>query len=273
MEKKDHPLVSVVIPCYNQAIYLSEALDSLLQQTYQNWEAIVVNDGSPDDTENVALGYVEKDKRIKYLCEENAGPSSARNMGIKYAKGEFILPLDADDLIKPEYIEIAIDTFDKNPSIKLVYCQGFFFGDTVGLWDLRYSGYKNLLLRNAIFSSAFFRKSDYVRIGGYDENMRKGHEDWDFYIRLLDGDGLVYQIPLPLFHYRIKKYSLTTLATQKDVLAETDFYIYSKNRAIYTSYFGGGILDYLRELDDLREKRIRHKNKWYRKFFHNYIKK
>ena len=126
MEKKDHPLVSVVIPCYNQAIYLSEALDSLLQQTYQNWEAIVVNDGSPDDTENVALGYVEKDKRIKYLCEENAGPSSARNMGIKYAKGEFILPLDADDLIKPEYIEIAIDTFDKNPSIKLVYCQGFF---------------------------------------------------------------------------------------------------------------------------------------------------
>lgn len=196
-----------------------------------------------------------------------------RNMGIKYAKGEFILPLDADDLIKPEYIEIAIDTFDKNPSIKLVYCQGFFFGDTVGLWDLRYSGYKNLLLRNAIFSSAFFRKSDYVRIGGYDENMRKGHEDWDFYIRLLDGDGLVYQIPLPLFHYRIKKYSLTTLATQKDVLAETDFYIYSKNRAIYTSYFGGSILDYLRELDDLREKRIRHKNKWYRKFFHNYIKK
>lgn len=157
-------------------------------------------------------------------------------------------------MIKPEYIEIAIDTFDKNPSIKLVYCQGFFFGDTVGLWDLRYSGYKNLLLRNAIFSSAFFRKSDYVRIGGYDENMRKGHEDWDFYIRLLDGDGLVYQIPLPLFHYRIKKYSLTTLATQKDVLAETDFYIYSKNRAIYTSYFGGSILDYLRELDDLREK-------------------
>ena len=128
-------------------------------------------------------------------------------------------------------------------------------------------------MRNAIFSSAFFRKSDYVRIGGYDENMRKGHEDWDFYIRLLDGDGLVYQIPLPLFHYRIKKYSLTTLATQKDVLAETDFYIYSKNRAIYTSYFGGSILDYLRELDDLREKRIRHKNKWYRKFFHNYIKK
>ena len=137
---------------------MSEALDSLLQQTYQNWEAIVVNDGSPDDTENVALGYVEKDKRIKYLCEENAGPSSARNMGIKYAKGEFILPLDADDLIKPEYIEIAIDTFDKNPSIKLVYCQGFFFGDTVGLWDLRYSGYKNLLLRNAIFSSAFLGK-------------------------------------------------------------------------------------------------------------------
>lgn len=274
MERKDYPLVSVVIPCYNQAVYLPEALDSLLQQTYQNWEAIVVNDGSPDDTEEIALEYTRKDKRFKYIYKINGGLSSARNEGIRNAGGELILPLDADDIIKPKYIDKAVNAFRENPQLKLVYCLGYFFGVRNGLWEgLNYMGYDKLLLWNSIFCSAFYRKADWAEIGGYDENMRKGHEDWDFFIRLLQGEKLVYQIPLPLFYYRVKESSMITMATQKNVLSENEFYIYSKNRAIYASYFGGSVLDSLRELDDLREKRIRYKNKWYRKFFHNYIKK
>lgn len=95
----DKPMFSVIIPCYNQAVFLSDALESVLGQSYRNWEAIVVNDGSPDDTETIARGYMRKDTRIKYVYKENGGLSSARNKGIAMALGEFILPLDADDVI------------------------------------------------------------------------------------------------------------------------------------------------------------------------------
>ena len=121
-------MVSVIVPCYNQAIYLPEALNSLLAQTYQCWEAIVVNDGSPDETEKVALEYTWKDSRIKYVFKENGGLSSARNKGIELAQGEFILPLDADDIIHPEYMEKAMEAFEDNPFLKLVFCRGVFFG-------------------------------------------------------------------------------------------------------------------------------------------------
>lgn len=273
MKPKEQKLVSVIIPCYNQAIYLSETLDSVLQQSYQNWEAIIVNDGSPDNTESIALEYVGRDPRIKYINKANGGPASARNKGIELANGEFILPLDGDDIIKPEYMEEAVTAFENNPHFKLVYCQAFFFGVKNGPWELPYQGYRNLLLGNAIFCSAFFRKSDWAKIGGYDEKMLKGHEDWEFYIRLLEHEGIVYQIPKPLFYYRIKDVSLSVLATRKDVLLETELYIYSKNESIYTSYFNGGILDNLRELVMLRKKVERHKNKWYRRLYHKYIKK
>lgn len=271
---KDYALISVIVPCYNQAIYLPETLDSVLHQTYQNWEAIVVNDGSPDNTEDVALEYAAKDKRIKYICKENGGLSSARNAGIEYAKGEFILPLDSDDIIKPEYMKKAIEAFEDSPQLKVVYCNAFFFGIKNGLWeDVHYSGYRKLLVANSIFCSSFFRKTDWLKAGGYDENMRKGHEDWEFYIRLLQDEGLVYQIPEVLFYYRTKEVSMLTMASQKEILAETEFYIYTKNRAIYGKYFGEAILELLCELDGFREKRARHKNKWYRVLFHKYIKK
>lgn len=210
-------MVSVIVPCYNQAIYLPEALNSLLAQTYQCWEAIVVNDGSPDETEKVALEYTRKDSRIKYVFKENGGLSSARNKGIELAQGEFILPLDADDIIHPEYMEKAMEAFEDNPFLKLVFCRGVFFGVKNKVWNLRYEGYEELLQRNHIFCSAFFRRSDCMAIGGYDENMRKGHEDWEFFIRLLDENSLVYQIPSPLFYYRVKEQSMITAAKQADV--------------------------------------------------------
>ena len=148
-------MVSVIVPCYNQAIYLPEALNSLLAQTYQCWEAIVVNDGSPDETEKVALEYTRKDSRIKYVFKENGGLSSARNKGIELAQGEFILPLDADDIIHPEYMEKAMEAFEDNPFLKLVFCRGVFFGVKNKVWNLRYEGYEELLQRNHIFFCFF----------------------------------------------------------------------------------------------------------------------
>ena len=91
--------VSVIVPCYNQAQFLDEALMSVLNQSYANWECLIINDGSPDNTEDVALRWCNKDERFVYLKKENGGLCAARNMGIEKATGEFILPLDADDKI------------------------------------------------------------------------------------------------------------------------------------------------------------------------------
>lgn len=109
----NQPLISVIVPCYNQAQYMDECLQSVLDQTYQNWECIIVNDGSPDDTEEVALRWVEKDTRFIYLKKENGGLSSARNAGIEVAKGEWIQFLDCDDKITLDKFQMSSMYFDK----------------------------------------------------------------------------------------------------------------------------------------------------------------
>src|SRR5665647_803926 len=93
--------VSVIIPCYNQGHFLNESVGSVLAQTYTNWECIIVNDGSTDNTESIALARSQKDSRIKYIKKENEGLSSARNRGLDEASGDFIQFLDADDMIAP----------------------------------------------------------------------------------------------------------------------------------------------------------------------------
>ena len=107
------PLISVIVPCYNQAQYLDECLQSVLDQTYQNWECIIVNDGSPDNTEEVAQKWVAKDSRFQYLKKENGGLSSARNAGIEKSKGEWIQFLDCDDKITTDKFELSSKYFDK----------------------------------------------------------------------------------------------------------------------------------------------------------------
>ena len=113
MERKNKgmngsPTVSVVVPCYNHAEYLNESVASVVAQTFQNWECIIVDDGSTDDTESVARQLSQEDTRIKYLHKTNGGLADARNKGIEAAKGEFILPLDADDKISSNYMEAAL---------------------------------------------------------------------------------------------------------------------------------------------------------------------
>ena len=202
-----NPLVSVIVPCYNQAQYLSEALQSVLEQTFKNWECIIVNDGSPDNTEEVAQEWLAKDVRFKYLQTENKGVSSARNIGIDEAIGKFILPLDADDKIAINYLKNGIDSFKRNKELKLVYCKAEKFGDENGIWILPEFSPLKLASDNVIFCSAIFKKPDWNKIGGYDEKMIRGLEDWEFWIALLKSGGEVFRLDEVGFYYRIKKSS------------------------------------------------------------------
>lgn len=208
-------LVSIIVPCYNQAQYLDEALQSVIEQTYQHWECIIVNDGSPDNTEEVASKWLDKDERFKYLYQENGGLSSARNFGITNAKGNFILPLDADDRISADYIELAINSFKEDPTLKLVYCKAEKFGDEEGLWVLPPFSLIDLCRINMIFCTAFFKKSDWELVGGYDVNMIYGWEDWEFWISLLKEGGKVKCIDKVGFYYRIKSDSMLKRINQE----------------------------------------------------------
>ena len=109
-------LISVIVPCYNQANFLDETLNSILNQSYTNWECIIVNDGSPDDTENVAQKWTNKDHRFQHISKENGGLSSARNSGLEVAKGDFIQFLDSDDLLSSDKFQQSIDAIDSFPT-------------------------------------------------------------------------------------------------------------------------------------------------------------
>ena len=228
-------LVSVIVPCYNQAQYLPETLESVLLQTYQNWECIIVNDGSPDNTEEIAKLYCNKDNRFKYIHKENGGLSSARNSGIKSSIGEYILPLDSDDLIGEEYIEKAIQHFKVYPETKLVYCKASFFGNKVGEWKLADYNYSELLFGNMIFCSALYKRVDYDKTSYYNENLILGFEDWDFWLTLLNEEDQVYRIPEICFFYRTKDHSMLSSLSEQSAM-QLRIKIYDDHREKFEKY-------------------------------------
>jgi len=202
-------LVSIIVPCYNQAQYLDEALQSVLDQTYSNWECIIVNDGSTDDTASIVKDWLTKDKRFCYLEQENNGVSNARNSGIARSEGEFILPLDADDFLSENYLEECLRKI-KNNNIKVVYGKGAFFGDQDGELPLLPASLENLLKQNCIHCSGLFRKKDWKLNNGYDANMIHGFEDWEFWINILKRGGRALLVDQCVLNYRIKFFSRST---------------------------------------------------------------
>ena len=232
-----NPIVSIIVPCYNQAQYLDECLNSLLDQTYPNWECIIVNDGSPDNTEEVAMKWTNKDERFKYLYKTNGGLSSARNEGIKNAVGTLILPLDADDKIANIYCELAINALVKNSSLSLIYANSEKFGLVNEIWDLPEFSIEKLATENLIYCSAFFKKEDWERVGGYDENLMQGLEDWEFWIAILKKGGNVIKLKETCFYYRIKETSMITSLKDENKKRIFD-YISIKHADFFVQHLG-----------------------------------
>lgn len=229
--------VSIIVPCYNQAQYLDEALQSVLDQTYTDWECIIVNDGSPDNTEEVAKKWLQLDSRFKYIYQGNAGLSAARNVGISSAKGEFILPLDSDDKIGKDYLRLALGKFREDSNLKVIYCRADYFGTKSGEWHLEEFSLAKLAVRNVIFCSALFRKDDWARVGGFDIKMIYGFEDWEFWISILKDGGDVHRINEVLFFYRSKNASMITKLKEHN-LEEMYDYISIKHADLFVKIFG-----------------------------------
>ena len=213
------PLISVIVPCYNQAQYLDECLQSVLDQTYEDWECIIVNDGSPDNTEEVAKKWVEKDNRFKYFYKENGGLSSARNFGIERANGEFIQLLDCDDYIAKNKFALQLDEL-KNNDVSISDYQHFgaptdlvirlyrspFSKEIFNIDDLLLNWETDLSIP---CHCVLFRKSAIQ----FNEKL-KNHEDWVFWVQLLyKSKKIVYNRNI-LAYYRYSPTSLSRNAEE-----------------------------------------------------------
>lgn len=199
LESETIPLVSVIVPSYNYGRYIGETLESLIAQTYTNWECVVVDDGSTDNTKEVVSKYIERDTRINYFYQENRGLSAARNSGIKYSTGKYIQLLDADDLIDNEKLERQFKYLEENPEVDILYGDVLFFSaindnrpeiikEAVGAQSGHTSGKGRhvllaLLQTNImVCNSPLFRRSVLKDVTHFDENL-KSKEDLDFWMR------------------------------------------------------------------------------------------
>ena len=235
MYNSQFPLVSIIVPCYNQGRYVRETLESVKNQTFSNFECIIVNDGSTDNSLDEIRIFCETDERFACYDKKNEGVAIARNYAIAHSRGEFILPLDADDKIAPSFLQETIVVIKNDPTIKLVYTGTRYFGEINKHYSLPQYDFELLLCRNHIVCTALFRRSDFVMTGGYNPNMKNGYEDWDFWLSFLSPEDKVYQISQDLFYYRIKKKS-------RNVNANLNFSVLRKqlwqnHRDLYASHF------------------------------------
>jgi glycosyltransferase involved in cell wall biosynthesis len=204
------PAVSVIIPCYNQGQYLVESIGSVLASDFDDLEIIVVDDGSSAPETCRILECLDYPKTT-LIRRENGGLSTARNTGIAAAQGRYILPLDADDRIGPNYIGQSVAALDADPKLGIVYCLGEKFGDAAGAIQAASFSLPRMRFSNLIFCSALFRKEDWAKVGGYKPEMRYGCEDWEFWISLLELGRTVLRLPNTGFWYRIRHESMNAL--------------------------------------------------------------
>lgn len=246
------PIVSIVMPCYNDGQYLRQAVDSCLRQTLQSIEIIVVDDGSDDRITAEVLKSLS-DPRIKVLHTDHIGPAGARNMAIQHAKGRYILPLDADDWIEPDYIACAAEVLNAQSDVGIVYCHADLFGEKEGAWCLPEFSLENFLLDNCIFITALFRKADWQAVGGFSEEFKHGLEDYDFWLALIKRGRAVYQFPETWFHYRIKKISRTTqLVSSINHTTATYEMLYQRHKDFYSQHMDTYVLSLRKALIEQR---------------------
>lgn len=208
------PIVSVIMPCFNQGQFIEEAVESVIAQTFAPVEIIIINDGSTDlDTVRLLKQYQKPN--VSIIHTENRGPSAARNVGIQQAKGQYILPVDADDRIAPTYIEKAVPILESQPEVGIVYAQAELFGAKTGNFELPPYQFPDILLGNMIFNSSLYRKADWGKAGGYNENMVWGWEDYDFWLSILELGKEVFRIPEVLYYHREVANSRSEQMTQE----------------------------------------------------------
>ena len=227
------PTIRIVIPCYNHGHFLADALDSISKQTFGNFEVVIVNDGSTDPETIKILRAIDRQGIHRVIHQTNRGLPAARNAGIASARSQFIVTLDSDDRIAPEFLEKCLSVLLRNPRFGFAYTGMVHFGREEGRMPFNEYDFYRLLFENICNSCSMFKKSAWEAVGGFDETMKDGYEDWDFWIRLGENGYHGMLIREYLFFYRKRKSSMLLDAQKKDWQLYRQ--IVRNHSAIYTS--------------------------------------
>jgi glycosyltransferase involved in cell wall biosynthesis len=203
------PDFSIIIPCYNQGAFLQEAINSVLSCDDRLYELIIVNDGSTDPATMDVFTHLEQ-QGFTIIHKENGGLASARNAGIEKAVGKYILPLDADNKIRPGYMLHSKEVLDRQAEIGVVYGDAAYFGERQGEWRVGAFNLQRLMIANYIDACAVIRKTVFDQLGGYDVDLKtSGVEDWELWLRCaFNGIGFYYVNEI-VFDYRVLNTSMS----------------------------------------------------------------
>ncbi len=215
-KEQTNTLVSVIMPAYNAAEYITEAIESVLTQSYRNFELILIDDGSTDNTKDIIAGF--KDERIEYFYQENSGLATTHNVGIKKSKGSFLIKLDSDDIMAPDFIARHLTEFEKYPETDLVYCDDHLIdedGKSIRIIERPEYTNRKLLIRD-LFRCGFpvvpfrtcIRRSVFDKIGFFDEQLDMA-EDYDMMRRFVKKGLKIHHLRAALYLRRMTTDSLS----------------------------------------------------------------
>lgn len=230
------PRVSVVIPCYNLGAFLNEAVESVLAQTFQDFEIVVVNDGSTDLATETLLADFQRPK-TRVIHAQHRGLAAARNLGVEHSTGAYLCALDADDRLVPSYLEKAVRVLDADPSITSVSSWLRTFGEESWEWKPERCDLPTLLWEDTVLTAALVRRHAVRAAGGYDMAMPvQGDEDWDLWLTLVERGARGMILPKVLFEYRRRAGSMSTVCWHGPGHLPLARYRVAKHRDAYQTY-------------------------------------
>lgn len=191
---QDRPKVSVLMSVYNDERFVGRAIESVLAQSYQDFELVIVDDGSTDGTPQILARYAQGDRRIRVLSQANAGTTAAANLGLSQCRGEYVARLDSDDIALPHRLEVEVDFLDRHPEVALVGGGSEIIdlqGNVIGLRNIKVSRPEKALRHRCIYqqSDVMFRRDVVVALGGYREKFHNA-QDYDLWLRISDVAGV-----------------------------------------------------------------------------------
>ncbi len=227
------PRVSVVIPCYNQGEFLIEAVASVERSIDEPCELIIVNDGSCEPRTCEVLDLLRR-SGYRIIDQENGGLAAARNAGIERARGPYILPLDADNRLRPGFVTPALAILDAEPQVAAVYGDRYDFGLRNGTVDVPPFDLDSLLPFNFIDACALLRKAVWSACGGYDSAMpAPGWEDWELWIGAAERGWQLHHLPGEAFDYRVRPSSMISHFADEERRRRMHTYVVAKHRDLY----------------------------------------
>ena len=256
------PRISVLMPCFNHGAFIDEAVASVLTQTFQDFEIVIVDDGSTDPGTRETLARLNP-LRTTVLTTANRGLPAARNFAARHASGEFYCALDADDKLAPTWFEQAVGVLDAQPAVAFVSHWLEAFGDERWTWAPERCDLPALLARNAVNGAAVVRRQAFDAVGGYDEAMREGCEDWDLWLRLVESGRHGTIIPEVLFYYRRRADSMSRRMLDAQAYRRPLEVLVQKHVASYRAHLPdvivakeAEVLHLTREIADLERDRL-----------------